>query len=43
MAPGPAHPRAVLVYANSDPVQNIHRQSQTIPALLAVKVNGFPQ
>lgn len=43
MAPGPAHPRADLVYTNSDPVQNIHRQSQTIPALLAVKLNGFKQ
>lgn len=43
MAPGPALPRAHLVYANSDPVQNIHRQSQTIPAFLAVKLNGFTQ
>lgn len=43
MAPGSALPRADIVYANSDPVQNIHRQSQTIPALLAVKLNGFTQ
>ena len=43
MAPGAPHLRADLVYTNSDPVQNIHRQSQTIPALLAVKLNGFKQ
>lgn len=43
MAPGAPHLRTDLVYTNSDPVQNIHRQSQTIPALLAVKLNGFKQ
>lgn len=41
MAPGSALPRADIVYANSDPVQNIHRQSQTIPALLVVKMDDF--
>lgn len=40
MALNPAPPHSDLVYANSNPVQNIHRQSQTIPALLAVKLNG---
>ncbi|XP_038221461.1 homeobox protein abdominal-A homolog [Zerene cesonia] len=43
MAPSPALPRTLLVYANSNPVQNIHHQSQTIPALLAVKVNDSMQ